>query len=105
MKKALALTMAKKYEEAGALLESVLDRFPDHIVANTCNLALSRLYQGDAEKAGLAVLDQALEFVLEPEGAAVQKRTELFVNGRLEAVWSGVPASRILAWFMHYRKR
>ncbi|MFO7733964.1 MAG: tetratricopeptide repeat protein [Candidatus Aminicenantes bacterium] len=41
----------KRYEEAAALLESVLDKFPDNIVANTCNLALARLYQGDAGKA------------------------------------------------------
>ena len=41
----------KKYEEAAALLESVLDRFPDNVLANTFNLAAARLFQGDAEKA------------------------------------------------------
>jgi len=40
----------KKYEEAAALLESVLDRFPDNVLANTFNLAAARLYQGDADK-------------------------------------------------------
>jgi predicted esterase len=41
----------KKYGEAAALLESVLDKFPDNVVANTYNLALARLYQGDPGKA------------------------------------------------------
>ncbi len=41
----------KKYEEAAVLLESVLDRFPDNVLANTFNLAAARLFQGDAEKA------------------------------------------------------
>jgi predicted esterase len=41
----------KKYEEAAALLESALDRFPDKALANTFNLAAARLYLGDAEKA------------------------------------------------------
>jgi hypothetical protein len=40
----------KKYEEAAVLLESVLDRFPDNVLANTFNLAAARLYQGDADK-------------------------------------------------------
>ncbi|MBE0712968.1 MAG: hypothetical protein IH583_11340 [Candidatus Aminicenantes bacterium] len=41
----------KKYDEAAALIESVLDRFPDNVLANTFNLAAARLFQGDAEKA------------------------------------------------------
>jgi len=41
----------KKYEEAAVLLESVLDRFPDNVLANTFNLAAARLYLGDTDKA------------------------------------------------------
>jgi len=41
----------EKYGEAASLLESVLDRFPDHVWANTVNLALARLFQGDMDKA------------------------------------------------------
>jgi predicted esterase len=41
----------KKYDEAASLLESVLDRFPDNVLANTYNLAIARVYLGDAEKA------------------------------------------------------
>jgi predicted esterase len=40
----------EKYAEAASLLESVLDRFPDNVVANTYNLALARLALGDTEK-------------------------------------------------------
>jgi predicted esterase len=40
----------EKYAEAASLLESVLDRFPDNVVANTYNLALARLSLGDTEK-------------------------------------------------------
>jgi predicted esterase len=40
----------KKYAEAAGLLESVLDRFPDNLLANTFNLAAARLYQGDVDK-------------------------------------------------------
>jgi predicted esterase len=45
----------KKYAEAAALLESVLDRFPDNVLANTLNLATMRLFQGDIEKAMTAL--------------------------------------------------
>jgi len=41
----------KKFAEAASLLESVLDRFPDNILANTVNLAAARLSLGDAGKA------------------------------------------------------
>jgi len=41
----------KKYDEAASLLESVLDKFPDNVLANTYNLALARLFAGDSEKA------------------------------------------------------
>ena len=41
----------KKYAEAATLLERALDRFPDNVLANTYNLALSRLFLGDAGKA------------------------------------------------------
>jgi len=41
----------KKYAEAALLLESVLDRFPDNVLANTFNLATARLLQGEKEKA------------------------------------------------------
>jgi len=41
----------KKYEEAASLMESVLDRFPDNVLANAYNLALARLFAGDSEKA------------------------------------------------------
>ncbi len=41
----------EKYAEAASLLESVLDRFPDNVEANTYNLALARLSMGDNGKA------------------------------------------------------
>ena len=47
----------KKYAEAAALLESVLDRFPDNILANIFNLATMRLFQGDVDKA-MAALEE-----------------------------------------------
>lgn len=46
----------QKYGEAAALLESVLDRFPDNVMANTFNLAYARTFLGDADK-----MVQALE--------------------------------------------
>lgn len=46
-----------KFAEAAALLESVLDQFPDNVAANTYNLAFIRLSQGDAEKAMAALED------------------------------------------------
>jgi predicted esterase len=49
------LFQQKKYAEAAALLESVLDRFPENVLANTFNLAAARAYLGDAEKAVLAL--------------------------------------------------
>ena len=45
------LFQQKRYAEAASLLESVLDRFPDNIEANTYNLALARLFMDDNEKA------------------------------------------------------
>jgi predicted esterase len=45
----------KKYAEAAALLESVLDRFPDNALANTYNLAMARLYLGELDKATQAL--------------------------------------------------
>ena len=47
----------KKYAEAAALLERALERFPDRALANTYNLALARLRQGDADRA-LAALEE-----------------------------------------------
>ena len=41
----------KKYEEAAALLESVLDSYPDNVLANTYNLAAARAHLGDADRA------------------------------------------------------
>jgi len=49
----------KKYAEAAALLESVLDRFPDNVMENTCNLATMRILLGDAEKA-MQALEEGL---------------------------------------------
>jgi len=40
----------KKYTEAASLLESVLDRFPDNVLANTFNLAYARTFLGDPDK-------------------------------------------------------
>jgi ankyrin repeat protein/L-ascorbate metabolism protein UlaG (beta-lactamase superfamily)/predicted esterase len=41
----------KRYAEASALLERVLDRFPENVLANTYNLATARLFLGDPDKA------------------------------------------------------
>jgi predicted esterase len=41
----------KKYAEGAAMLERVLDRFPDHVRANTYNLAAARLLMGQPDKA------------------------------------------------------
>ncbi|MCU0244879.1 MAG: hypothetical protein MUE80_09240 [Acidobacteria bacterium] len=41
----------KKYAEAAALLESVLDRYPDKVMANSFNLAAARVYLGQADGA------------------------------------------------------
>jgi acetyl esterase/lipase len=40
----------KKHAEAAALLESVLDRFPANVLANTFNLAYARTFLGDPGK-------------------------------------------------------
>jgi predicted esterase len=45
------LFQQKRYEEAAALLESVLDRFPANVLANTFNLAAARVYLGQPDKA------------------------------------------------------
>lgn len=47
----------KKYPEAAVLLEGVLNRFPDNIMANTYNLAAVRAMLGDIDKA-MAVLEE-----------------------------------------------
>jgi len=47
----------KKFAEAAALLESVLDRFPDNVMANTFNLATARIMLGDVDKA-IAALEE-----------------------------------------------
>jgi len=41
----------KKYSEAAILLESVLNRFPDNVLANTYNLATARIFLGEIDKA------------------------------------------------------
>lgn len=51
------LFQQKKYAEAAALLESVLDRYPDNVVANTFNLAAARIYLGQRDKAVDALED------------------------------------------------
>lgn len=45
----------KKYAEAASLLESVLDLFPENVLANTFNLAVARAYLGEADKAVAAL--------------------------------------------------
>ena len=50
----------KKYDEAVAILEGALKQFPDHVHANTYNLALMYVQVGDPEKAW-----EALEYGLE----------------------------------------
>ncbi|MBN1939685.1 MAG: hypothetical protein JW843_08865 [Candidatus Aminicenantes bacterium] len=47
----------KKYAEAATLLESVLDRFPDNVMANTYNLATARLFLGEIDKSMAALED------------------------------------------------
>lgn len=41
----------KKYAEAAALLESVFDRYPANVMANSYNLAAARVYLGQNDKA------------------------------------------------------
>ncbi len=41
----------KRYAEAAAMLERVLDRFPDNVRANTFNLAAARALMGQPDKA------------------------------------------------------
>jgi acetyl esterase/lipase len=45
----------KKYAEAASLLESVLDLYPENVLANTFNLAVARAYLGEADKAVAAL--------------------------------------------------
>jgi acetyl esterase/lipase len=45
----------KKYAEAASLLESVLDLFPENVLANTFNLAAARAYLGESDKAVAAL--------------------------------------------------
>jgi predicted esterase len=49
----------KKYAEAAALLESVLDRYPANVMANTFNLAAARLYLGLNDQA-VGALEEGL---------------------------------------------
>lgn len=44
------LFQQNKHAEAAALLESVLDRFPANVLANTFNLAYARTFLGDPDK-------------------------------------------------------
>jgi len=53
------LYQQQKYAEGAALLERVLDRFPDHLLANTYNLAIMRSLAGDPS-AGVAALEEGL---------------------------------------------
>jgi 2-polyprenyl-3-methyl-5-hydroxy-6-metoxy-1,4-benzoquinol methylase/predicted esterase len=53
------LFQQKKYAEAAAVLERVLDRFPDNVKANTFNLAAARLLMGDQDKA-MQALEEGL---------------------------------------------
>lgn len=50
----------KKYEEAADLLEKALDRFPDHVMANAYNLALTYGHLNQYEK-GIRALQYALD--------------------------------------------
>lgn len=54
------LYQQQKYAEGAALLERVLDRFPDHLLANTYNLAILRSLAGDPN-AGVAALEEGLQ--------------------------------------------
>ena len=49
------LYQSQKYQEAAGLLAAALDRYPDHILANTYNLALMRVRLGEAEEATRAL--------------------------------------------------
>jgi predicted esterase len=51
------LHQQKKYAEAAAVLERAVDRFPDHVRANTYNLALMRVLTGEHDKAIQALED------------------------------------------------
>ncbi len=53
------LYQQKKYAEAAAVLERAIDRFPDHVRANTYNLALMRVLTGEHDKA-LQALEEGL---------------------------------------------
>jgi predicted esterase len=53
------LYQQQKYAEGAALLERVLDRFPDHLLANTYNLAIMRSLAGEPD-AGVAALEEGL---------------------------------------------
>lgn len=55
-----ALYQQKKYEDAADLLEKALDRFPDHVMANAYNLALTYGHLGRYEK-GIRALQYALD--------------------------------------------
>lgn len=54
------LYQQKKYEEAADLLEKALDRFPDHVMANAYNLALTYGHLSQYEK-GIRALQYALD--------------------------------------------
>ena len=87
------LFQQKKYEEAAELLEWALDRFPDHLLANTYNLAFMYLNLEEFEKSAQA-LDYGLDrnifysrFALGGEGWAPLRETDGFqkFEGRNEA--------------------
>jgi predicted esterase len=54
------LYQEKKYGEAAAILEKALTRFPDHLHANTFNLALMYVQMGEKEKS-LKALEYGLD--------------------------------------------
>ena len=53
------LHQQQKYAEGAALLERALDRFPDHVLANTYNLAILRALAGDPG-GGVEALEEGL---------------------------------------------
>lgn len=79
----------KKYAEAAALLERMLDRFPENVRANTYNLALMRVLLGDRDRAMQALEDGLRRGVFygkwdfEAETLAPLKQ-----HGRFPAFWA-----------------
>jgi predicted esterase len=52
----VALFQAESFAEAATILEGALPQYPDHLVANTTNLAIMRVSMEDFEGAGEALL-------------------------------------------------